>query len=251
MIKAIAFDFGGTLFSTSRMGKFSPKMMEVFVDQIAISLNCSREQSELVFTAYSDAWKSRRARGGDLPEKETSSADLLQTALSSLNYDLDESTIKSILNQFHSIESEQFTPLDGVLDSLKPLVDKGYQLVIVSNNPWAESIIASLRRHHIENYFSHIIVSCDVGYRKPYKQIFNELLRKIEHPATEVLFVGDSYPHDIDTPKKMGMKTCLVDFEGLNKNEQKDRAHDADLFLTKFDHLLHAIERLKGINNAK
>lgn len=159
MINAIAFDFGGTLFSTARMSQFTPNMIEAFVEQVAVSLTCSRERSELAFASYAEAWKSRRARGEDLPEKEISSANLLQTALSSHNESLDQSQIIKILNKFHSIESEQFTPLAGVIESLGELADAGYQLSIVSNNPWSESIRASLRRYEIESYFNHMIIS--------------------------------------------------------------------------------------------
>jgi putative hydrolase of the HAD superfamily len=241
MVKVIAFDFGGTLFSTAGMGKFTSKMTEVFIDKLSDQLNFSREQAEFIFKSYVDAWNARRARGVDLPEKEISSADLLQTALVSNGATLDIVQISEILDLFHSCESELFTPLEGVIESLPILVDLGYRLTVVSNNPWAESILTSFRRYQIDSLFEQVIVSCDVGYRKPHRQIFEELVKKIRLEPSEILFVGDSYPHDIETPKLMGMKTCLVDFEGLNKNSQKDYAKDADIFLTQFDKLITAV----------
>lgn len=53
--------------------------------------------------------------------------------------------------------------------------------------------------------------------------------------------MGDSYPHDIETPKSMGMKTCLVDFEDRNKNSQLEDSVKADHFLTRFSELLSAL----------
>ena len=95
-----------------------------------------------------------------------------------------------------------------------------------------------MRRFNVDHLFNEIVVSCDVGYCKPHGQIFNELLRRLDLAPSHVLFVGDSYSHDIETPNSMGMRTCLVDFEGLNKNSQLEHAGKADLFLTEFSELL-------------
>ena len=245
MIRAIAFDFGGTLFSTARMGNFTPPMFEAFVGRVVVNLKCSREEADRLFAIYMDAWRSRRERAGDLPEKELSSADLLQTALASVGAKLDSSQIVEILDLFHARESEQFVPFDKVIESLPALAASGYRLCVVSNNPWSEAIWASFRRYKIESLFEHVVVSCDVGYRKPHRQIFEVLLKKLSLPASDILFVGDSYTHDIETPKKMGLRTCLVDFEGNNKNSQRDRAGDADMFLTQFDSLIPAVAALE------
>lgn len=241
MIKAIAFDFGGTLFSTGKMGAFTPSMTETFVGQTTKHLNCTQAHAELIFSKYVEAWKARRMRASHLPENEISSLELFQSALASANQKLDKTKAIDILNQFHVKESEQFTPLNGVLSTLPMLAKNGYRLCVVSNNPWSESIRASFRAHNIENFFEHIVVSCDVGYRKPSKKIFDALINKLSILPSEILFVGDSHPHDIETPKKMGMKTCLVDFEGKNKNQQKENAAIADFFITEFERLVEII----------
>lgn len=245
MIRVIAFDFGGTLFSTARMGTFTPKMIEAFILGVVREIRCSKEIAERVFATYTDEWKARRAGGSALPERETSSLDLFESAASKIGAKLTRGQMVAILNVFHAEESEQFTPLNYVLASLPTLTKAGYRLNIVSNNPWAESIRASLRRYGIESIFDHIIVSCDVGFRKPHRPIFDELMAKVGLKASEILFVGDSFAHDIEVPKAMGMKTCLVDFEGANKNSQKENAPQADLFLTRFDQLGPTLEALR------
>ncbi len=244
MIQAIAFDFGGTLFSTVKMGVFTPSMVVAFVEQVLQELKCSRETGDQLFQAYAKAWKARRARGSKLPEKETSSLDLLQTALIEVDAKLSKEQMARILNAFHSKESEQFTPFPTVAKSLPVLASSGYRLSIVSNNPWSESIRASIRRHNVDKLFEKVIVSCDLGFRKPSRQIFDELLNGLSLPAANILFVGDSFTHDIEVPREMGFRTCLVDFEGINKNSQREHSGDADLFLTQFDQLVIAVGTL-------
>lgn len=244
MVQVIAFDFGGTLFSTAKMGAFTPTMTDAFIEHLIQELGCSHTYAQTIFESYTNAWKSRRASGGDLPEKETSSLDLLQLALSEVAAKLDKKQMVALLNEFHSKESGLFTPFNGVVESLPILAEQGYRLCVVSNNPWAEAIRASFRSYGIASIFERLIISCDVGYRKPHRQIFAELLTQVNVPASEILFVGDSYVHDIKTPKKLGMKTCLVDFEGTNKNGQQEWVQDVDLFLTLFDQLIPGISAL-------
>ncbi len=243
MIEAIAFDFGGTLFSTGKMGTFTPQMHDAFVLTLMANGELSRQASEAVYSSYIEAWSSRRALGGSLPERETSSLDLLRSVLAVNGNCLSSTAAIDVLNSFHREESDLFAPLRGVLATLPKLYEDGYRLCIVSNNPWSESIVASLRRFNLGHLFEEIVVSCDVGYRKPHLKIFSELLRRLELEPSKVLFVGDSYPHDIVTPNSLGMKTCLVDFEGHNKNSQLEHAAEADLFLTQFEDLHSRLRR--------
>lgn len=245
LIRTIAFDFGGTLFSTARMGEFNSTMVETFVLAASRELGCSREVALRLFAEFSIAWRARRSRSSDFPEQETSSQDLLRGALSKLGADLTMDQIVAILNAFHGEEAKQFTPFIGVVETLRTLRTEGFTLCIVSNNPWTESIMASLKAHGIQSLFDHVVVSCDVGYRKPHQPIFDQLIANLGHKASQILFVGDSYAHDIVVPKKLGMGTCLVDLEGRNKNNQIENFSEADFFLTQFDHLIPALGSLK------
>lgn len=243
MIQVIAFDFGGTLFSTSGMGRFTPELRKTFADSTIVNLGCAPDFAQAAFDRYVEAWKERRAKSTSLPERETSSAQLLSEALSSLGAQAEHSQILAILNAFHTKESELFMPLPSVVQAVTDLAQNGYRLCIVSNNPWSESIHASLRRFEIDGHFEDVIVSCDIGYRKPHRKIFDELLVRVNTRPSQILFVGDSFFHDIETPMALGLRTCLVDFEGLNKNSQKEHAHKADFFLTHFAELRPILDR--------
>ncbi len=124
-----------------------------------------------------------------------------------------------------------------MVETLSTLSRRDLRLFIVSNNPWAGTIRERLKRFGLENYFESIIVSSDIGYRKPSRKIFEELIRQSSLDPSDILFVGDSYPHDIEVPKSLGMHTCLVDFEGTNKNGQLEDSKKADHFIEKFSAL--------------
>ncbi len=51
-ISAIAFDFGGTLFSTAKMGRFDAEMKSTFSKQAQAEAQCSKEKAESIFDRY-------------------------------------------------------------------------------------------------------------------------------------------------------------------------------------------------------
>lgn len=246
MIKALAFDFGGTLFSTHKMGEFTPAMKNIFIAHLKKELSINEVEAENIYESYLNEWHARRKRGGDLPHDELSSADLLKTALKKHNNKLEEEKIIELLNAFHSEEATLFTPLDHVIETLNKLKQKGLRLYVLSNNPWPEAIWAAFRRYKIDGLFEEVIVSSMVGVRKPHAPAFMALLKDIELPACEVMFVGDSYRHDIETPKKMGMKTCLCHLDGLLKNDQDLHAKEADFYIEDFRDLLSITVLVQG-----
>ena len=173
-----------------------------------------------------------------MPERETSSADLLREALEPAGLTLNSNQVKDILDSFHEQVASHFKPLAGVLETLPLLQQAGYRLAVVSNNLWTHSIIASFRHYQIENMFEHVIASCDVGIRKPHPAIYEELLKRMDLKPADVLFVGDSYPHDIRTPKQLGFSTCLVDLETGDDLVVPEYASEANFVLKKFEELL-------------
>jgi len=81
---------------------------------------------------------------------------------------------------------------------------------LVSNFTYAPAIYASLRKLGINQYFHAVLVSDDVGWRKPHRIIFGEALRRLQAEAEETVFIGDSPAEDIGGAKAVGIKTIFV-----------------------------------------
>ena len=56
-----------------------------------------------------------------------------------------------------------------------------------------------------------IVISSDVGWRKPAAEFFDHLLGALQLPADEVLFVGDDRGNDYDAARLAGMQAILLD----------------------------------------
>ena len=85
-----------------------------------------------------------------------------------------------------------------------------YKLGLVSNFTYAPVIYAGLRKLGINQFFNAILVSEDVGWRKPHVKVFEETLRRLELRREEVVYVGDSPLEDVKGAKDVGMKTIFV-----------------------------------------
>jgi putative hydrolase of the HAD superfamily len=58
--------------------------------------------------------------------------------------------------------------------------------------------------------FEAVIISAEVGLRKPNPQIYRQILEMLRLDAAEVLFVGDTPREDVAGPQHVGMRTAWI-----------------------------------------
>lgn len=63
----------------------------------------------------------------------------------------------------------------------------------------------------IASYIESIIVSSEIGWRKPAPEFFTYLAESLRLPADAILFVGDDRVNDYDAAVKAGMRALLID----------------------------------------
>ncbi len=61
-------------------------------------------------------------------------------------------------------------------------------------------------------FFTTIIISGRLGYRKPHPYAFHRLVRELGVPASKVLFVGDDYEADFEGAKAAGLQPVLTTY---------------------------------------
>ena len=79
-----------------------------------------------------------------------------------------------------------------------------YPLTIVSNG-FVESQYLKMRKSGLEPYFTHVVLSEEVGAQKPNPKIFEEALHINAISAAEALMIGDSYTSDVQGAKAAGI----------------------------------------------
>ena len=59
-----------------------------------------------------------------------------------------------------------------------------------------------------------IVISSEVGWRKPAPEFFAELCRRLASNPDQILFVGDSRGNDYEAPRRAGLRALLLDPAG-------------------------------------
>ena len=99
------------------------------------------------------------------------------------------------------------------------LKEKGYRLSVVSNFDHAPTARKLLGKFGITDFFEHIVISEEVGWRKPHRKIFEFALSRLGENASDVIFIGDNPEADI-----IGSSDCGIDSIWIKRKEQFTRA---------------------------
>lgn len=96
---------------------------------------------------------------------------------------------------------------------LKALRER-YRLAVVSNFDYSPTCLTILEREGIADLFETIVISDEVGWRKPKPVIFETALDRMQalSPA-EALFVGDRADIDVIGARGVGMPTAWINRE--------------------------------------
>lgn len=97
-------------------------------------------------------------------------------------------------------------PTEHIKEFLNDLKKKGIRTGVISNIPYASSVVAErINRLLPENVFEFIITSSNYMFRKPNKRIFDLALEKAELQPSEVWYIGDQYECDVKGSLNAGM----------------------------------------------
>jgi len=136
-----------------------------------------------------------------------SKKDLLKNL--SVNFNLSPKKIEKLYLWAYKKKYKKNKKLYLIVNTLKK---QGYKVAILSDQ-WHLSLKSLVSK---KDYllFDEIIVSCDVGIRKPNKKIYDLILKQLKVFPEETIFI-DNQSWNIVPANKMGMRTIL--FVGNNK----------------------------------
>ncbi len=85
-----------------------------------------------------------------------------------------------------------------------------YRLALLSNFDHGPAVEAALTDFGIRDRFDVIVVSADVGWRKPHPEIFHETLRRMGTRPEHAIFVGDTPEADVLGSQGVGMDAIWI-----------------------------------------
>ena len=238
--KAVIFDYVGTLVNCRNYTMDASKLklhtalasegFDVSKDEFLSAYNLSHE-------------KYRKVRYEQL--QEVTNAVWVAEALRNLGFDVeaDDSRVNAALEVFFQDFIDTLELREGAKKLVKQVKDH-CKVALISNFTYAPVIHKSLNKVGIDEFFSVVIVSEEVGWRKPSDRIFQVALNRLQTKACEAVYVGDSPMEDIKGASAAGIKTVFVPSQFNSLTDLKISGVKPDITITDLEELCRNFSKI-------
>jgi putative hydrolase of the HAD superfamily len=212
IIKGVLFDLFGTLLIYDDMSTaWSDWLSEFFTRLKRHGLTTSKE----IFAERCDRFFSRE----EPPEREdglTIFERRIQALCSSLEVSMEVADIKNTATRMVNAWEEHIF-LDPECHPLLEALQQHKILGLISNFDHPPHIHTLLRRLDLEKFFTAVVISGDIGIKKPDPGIFHLALQRTGLQPEEVIYVGDT-EEDITGSLSTGIVPILIQRERVVQN---------------------------------
>ena len=125
----------------------------------------------------------------------------------------------------HFARPESWRVFADVAPALSRLEQAGIRVAIGSNfDSRLRGVAAGLPE--LCGLLDAVVVSSEVGYRKPHPAFYTAAARALDAPPDRVMFVGDDPANDVEGPRRAGMRALLLDRRGRFADRGLPRIRD-------------------------
>lgn len=186
---------------------------------------------------YKSTWKSLVVRSnlGQFPQ----TSDRAEEVLSLLNIPKKQHIINTIVKYEHEILKNGISLYEDAITTLDTLRQSGLKLGLISNaSPSVNIVIENL---NLNKYFDSIVISYEVGYRKPDSRIYEIAAERLSLMPKDCIFVGDGNDQELDGAHKTGMLAIHI------KREQPKHVQGIDSSTSNIDFTIHTLAELPDL----
>lgn len=205
-LRAVLFDFGGTLFDYADLAGAQLESLEAFGRELGLS-STGAELARAHRSATASAFRDYLPRPYYLHRDFF--ADAIRGTTRNVGLEIDDTQLERWFAIQHERRARDFRLRPGVLETLRELRARGLHLGIVSN-------IDEDDLHHLidlgglRSHFDSLLSSEAAGSCKPDQGIFKVALDRAGCLPDEALFVGDSIAADVAGANQAGLRSVLL-----------------------------------------
>jgi putative hydrolase of the HAD superfamily len=199
-IKAVIFDFYGTLAETPAWGPSWEELVAELGHELPPEVRDRWWNDGIDGTEHDEhsqsrdhyvAWQQARVR-----------SMLTEAAIPEADQDV-------LIARVHEISGHrQINAYDETAVVLAGLRDRGLALGICSNWDW--DLVEAIEAAGLTDATDVVVSSAWVGARKPHPRIYNHILDEMGIEPESVLFVGDTWACDVEGPTAIGMQAAYI-----------------------------------------
>jgi len=150
--------------------------------------------------------------------KETHNRFWVSAALQELGYQVEpeEPRIALAVEAYFSAFVDYAEPIPGTVDMLATLKTR-YRLGLLSNLTHAPAALRILDKLGMAPFFDAVLVSGELGYRKPHPRVFLALLEQLGTAKEHMVFVGDNLDVDVRGAQQAGIQPIWMNYAQAQK----------------------------------
>ena len=149
--------------------------------------------------------------------------------------------LRAALDEMYAVTQAHWKLESDTLPVLAELRQHGYHLGLISNAADAEDARALLKQNGLETWFEQVLISAEVGYRKPHPYIFRLALDFFGITPGQAVMVGDKLGADVLGAKNAGLATIWI----TRRANRADNLSHEDTILP--DAVIESLEALPGL----
>lgn len=208
-IRALAFDMDDTLIAFDAV---TQKSWEQMVNKFCREGNFNDPQMLLRTILETSSWywnDEVRHREG---RKDLLKARKEMVIIAFQKVALDREKAINIAVEYSELRDKNVFVYDGAYEVLEKAKKSGFKLALITNGQSSDQR-KKIERFNLEPYFDHIMVEGELGYGKPEKKFYIELMQRLNEPAEKTVIIGDNYEWEVAAPKSFGFFSIWHDWK--------------------------------------
>lgn len=201
-IRGVTFDAGGTLISAN------PGVGAVYAE--IASAHGIEVGPDVLDARFREAFRRMRSIEGGPASEETELRFWKALAREVFSGFVDGVRFEQLFTDLWSTfaESRRWRLLPGARETMRELRRRGYRIAILSN--FDRRLHPILEGLDLDGLAEHVLISAEVGFAKPSREIFDHAARALGLEPVELLHVGDSASADAAGALGAGWRAALL-----------------------------------------
>ena len=208
-IRAIAFDMDDTLIAFDAVTHKSwTEMVHKFCSEGKFTDRETLLKTILETSSWywNDEVRHREGRKDLLKARK----DMVIIAFRKLGLSSEEAVKVAI--DYSTLRDKNVFIYDGAYQVLEKVKKTGYKMALITNGQSGDQR-KKIERFKLEQYFDNIMIEGELGYGKPEKKFYIELMQRLHEPAESTAIIGDNYEWEVTAPKKFGFFSIWHDWK--------------------------------------
>jgi putative hydrolase of the HAD superfamily len=216
-------------------------LFDLFHTLTALESTWSRIPMTSEFLGFTkEAWNEQLLEKSKerLTGQEKDPFTIIKNMALAINPDIPEELMQqAVQNRILRFEGALVNIPRRTIDTIEKLKSMNKKIGLISNADVIE--IFSWNKSPISKYFDTAVFSCDVGFAKPDREIYEYGLKKLNSKPEDSVFIGDGGSNELYGAKQIGLSTIMI--TGLIKEIWPDKI---EAIKTYADYVIENIDEL-------